>query len=183
MEAGETVKAIREKLARLPHELGPLGLASLALLVALGIFHWLVMQPMQARDAELQDRVARQAPAAAAQDHGPASNPDRVAAVYDFLRKDQQTTDWLATLYGIGTATGVQLKSAAYRTQPAEGRIVRYEIVLPVAGSYAQIREFLRRSLAEIPVLSLDQISLKRENRNDGAINAELRLTLHMVKS
>jgi Tfp pilus assembly protein PilO len=173
--------ALREKLARLPHELGPLGLASLAVLVALGIFHWLVMEPMQARDAELQERVARQAPAA--REHSPASNPDRVAAVYDFLRKDQQTTDWLATLYGIGTATGVQLKSAAYRTQPAEGRIVRYEIVLPVAGSYAQIREFLRRSLAEIPVLSLDQVNLKRENRNEGAVNAELRLTLHMVKS
>lgn len=179
--------ALREKLARLPHELGPLGLASLAVLVALGIFHWLVIEPMQARNAELQERVARQAPAAqerAAQEPGPANTQDRVAAVYDFLRKDQQTTDWLATLYGIGTATGVQLKSAAYRTQPAaEGRIVRYEIVLPVAGSYPQIREFLRRSLAEIPVLSLDQINLKREHRNDGAVNAELRLTLHMVKS
>ena len=174
--------ALREKLARLPHELGPLGLASLAVLVALGIFHWLVIEPMQARNAELQERVARQE--RAAQEPGPANTQDRVAAVYDFLRKDQQTTDWLATLYGIGTATGVQLKSAAYRTQPAaEGRIVRYEIVLPVAGSYPQIREFLRRSLAEIPVLSLDQINLKREHRNDGAVNAELRLTLHMVKS
>jgi len=189
MEAGEAMSPmspIREKLARLPHELGPLGLASLAVLVALAIFHWLVIEPMQARNAELQERVARQAPAAqerAAQEPGPASTQDRVAAVYDFLRKDQQTTDWLATLYGIGTATGVQLKSASYRTQPADGRIVRYEIVLPVAGSYPQIREFLRRSLAEIPVLSLDQINLKRENRNDGAVNAELRLTLHMVKS
>jgi Tfp pilus assembly protein PilO len=173
---------MREKLARLPHELGPLGLASLLVLVALGIFQWLVLGPMQARNAELQERVARQAPAAQAS--GPAaSSQDRVAAVYDFLRKDQQATDWLATLYGIGTATGVQLKSASYRTQPADGRIVRYEIVLPVAGSYPQIREFLRRSLAEIPVLSLDQINLKRENRNDGAVNAELRLTLHMVKS
>lgn len=175
------MKAIREKLARLPHELGPLGLASLAVLVALAIFHWLVIEPMQARNAELQERVARQAPPA--QESGSAGTQDKVAAVYDFLRKDQQTTDWLATLYGIGTATGVQLKSASYRTQPADGRIVRYEIVLPVAGSYPQIREFLRRSLAEIPVLSLDQINLKRENRNDGAVNAELRLTLHMVKS
>jgi len=172
---------MREKLARLPHELGPLGLASLLVLAALGIFHWLVLAPMQARNAELQERVARQAPAA--QESGPESTQDKVAAVYEFLRKDQQTTDWLATLYGIGAATGVQLKSASYRTQPAEGRIARYEIVLPVAGSYPQIREFLRRSLAEIPVLSLDQINLKRETRNDGAVNAELRLTLHMVKS
>ena len=187
MEADEAMRsigeklALREKLARLPYALGPLGLASLAVLAALGIFQWLVVEPMQARSVELQDRVARQAPAT--RERSPANTQDRVAAVYDFLRKDQQTTDWLATLYGIGTATGVQLKSAAYRTQPSEGRIVRYEIVLPVVGSYAQIREFLRRSLAEIPVLSLDQINLKRETRNDGAINADLRLTIHMVKS
>ena len=39
------------------------------------------------------------------------------------------------------------------------------------------------RSLAEIPVLSLDQITLKRENRREGTVHAELRLTLHRVKS
>ena len=60
---------------------------------------------------------------------------------------------------------------------------MRYEIVLPVAGSYPQIRDFLRRSLAEIPVLSVDQLSLKRESRNDAALQAELRMTFHMVKS
>ena len=53
---------------------------------------------------------------------------------------------------------------------------------MPLAGSYTQMREFLKRALAEIPVLSLDQISLKRENRRDGTVQAELRLTLHMVK-
>ena len=46
----------------------------------------------------------------------------------------------------------------------------------------AQLRDFLRRTLTEIPVLSLDQMTLKREGRNDGAVQAELRMTLHMVK-
>ena len=59
----------------------------------------------------------------------------------------------------------------------------RYEIVLPLTGSYTQMRDFLKRSLTEIPVLSLDQITLKRENRREGTVQAELRLTLHMVKS
>ena len=54
--------------------------------------------------------------------------------------------------------------------------------MVPLTGSYTQMREFLKRSLAEVPVLSLDQISLKRENRRDGTVQAELRLTLHMVK-
>ena len=172
---------MRAKLARLPHELGALGLGALLLLAAVAMFHFAVTGPMRERNAELQARVAGQA--SAAQARPAASTPAKVAAVYDFLRKDEQATDWLAKLHGIGTATGVQLKSASYRTQPTEGRIVRYEIVLPVAGSYPQIREFLKRSLAEIPVLSVDQLTLKRASRDDGAVQAELRMTLHMVKS
>jgi hypothetical protein len=31
--------------------------------------------------------------------------------------------------------------------------------------------------------MSVDQMTLKRESRNDGAVHAELRLTLHMVRS
>jgi hypothetical protein len=171
---------MRHKLARLPYELGPLGLVSLLPLFALVAFQVLVMAPMQARNAALQERVASQAPSAQG---SPASAPDKLAAVYAFLRKDEQATDWLAKLHGIGAATGVQLKSANYRTQPTEARIVRYEIVLPVTGTYPQIREFLKRSLAEIPVLSVDQITLKRQSRGDAAVQAELRLTLHMVNS
>jgi Tfp pilus assembly protein PilO len=170
-----------EKLLRLRHQLGSLGLASLVLLAAAATFHFLVLKPTEAKNAELKERVARQAPRAEAGQ--PGTTADKVGAVYQFLQKEEETTDWLAKLHGIGNATGVQLKSASYRTQRTEGPIVRYEMVLPVAGSYPQIRDFLKRSLAEIPVMSVDQLTLKRESRNDGAVQAELRLTLHMVKS
>ncbi|HEX2199558.1 MAG TPA: GspMb/PilO family protein [Burkholderiales bacterium] len=163
-----------ERLLRLRQDLGPMGWLSIALIGLAAAFAFLVVKPLEARNAALAERAAQlssgeKAPSAAG----------KVASVYGFLQQPEQTTDWLAKLHGIGTATGVQLRSATYKTQPAEGRIVRYEIVLPVSGSYAQIRDFLKRSLAEIPVLSLDQLSLKRDK---SALNAELRLTLHMVK-
>jgi Tfp pilus assembly protein PilO len=104
----------------------------------------------------------------------------KVAQVYEMLRKDETPTDWLAKMHGIGVATGVQVKSAAYKTERTDGMIVRYEISLPVTGSYGQIRDFLQRSLAEIPVMSVDALALKREGQ---ALHADLRLTLHMVKS
>ena len=72
------------------------------------------------------------------------------------------------------------LASATYKTQSTDGRIVRTEIVLPVTGSYPHIRDFLKRSLAEIPVLSVDSLNLKK---TDQTIQADLKLTLHMVKS
>jgi Tfp pilus assembly protein PilO len=145
------------------------------------MFNLMVLGPLETRNAELQDRVSRQPRGAEA--GAPGNAADKLAKVYAYLQKDEETTDWLAKLHGIGSATGVQLKSASYRTEKTTGRIVRYEMVLPVAGSYPQIREFLQRALAEIPVMSIDQLTLKRESRDDGAVRAELRLTLHMVKS
>ena len=172
---------MNEKLLRLRDELGGLGLAALVLLAAVAVFQLLVVRPMEARNAQLKERVARQAPQPGAAQPGSAA--DKLAAVYEFLKKEEQTTDWLAKLHGIGTATGMQMRSASYRTQQTDGRIVRYEIVLPVAGSYPQIRDFLRRSSAEIPVMSIDQLTLRREGRGEGTLQGELRMTLHAVKS
>lgn len=168
-------------LARLRQELGALGLAALVVLAAAGAFHLAVLEPLEARSDLLKKKAARQPAKGAPGQAGSAA--DKVAAVYAFLQKDEQTTDWLAKLHGIGLATGVHLKSAHYRTEKTEGRIRRYEMVLPVSGSYGQIREFLQRALAEVPVMSLDQLALKRESRNDGVVQAELRLTLHIVES
>jgi Tfp pilus assembly protein PilO len=164
-------------LNRLRNEIGLPGLVALVLLTAAVLFSSFVVRPLQDKSLRLQDSVSRKAPAKV------QPGADKVGAVYQFLEKQEDVTDWLAKLHGIGAATGVHLKSANYRTQSTEGRIVRYEIVLPVAGSYTQIRDFLKRSLAEIPVLSVDQLTLKREARSDGAIQAEMRLTLHMVKT
>jgi hypothetical protein len=163
----------------LRRELGPLGIAAFALLAATLAFVALVVQPLEAKSRSLAERVAR---LPASQGGGASSAAEQLGAVYQYLAKPEQTTDWLAKLYAIGQATGVELQSATYRSEQA-GHIERYQIVLPLSGSYAHMREFLDRALADIPVLSLDQMTLRRESRRDGAVQAELHLTLHMVKS
>jgi hypothetical protein len=175
---------IKEQLQRLRHELGWTGQLAIALLVLGAVFYKAALEPMQARSQRLAAEVERHAGRAAGQP-GASGAAGKLETFYSYLAREERTTDWLAKLYAIGKATGVELQSASYKTQPAQGgsdRIERYEIVLPVAGSYAQMREFLRRALTEIPVMSLDQMALKRETRNDGAVRAELKLTLHLVK-
>ncbi|OGA78196.1 MAG: hypothetical protein A3G81_31245 [Betaproteobacteria bacterium RIFCSPLOWO2_12_FULL_65_14] len=169
------------RLAGLRQDLGGMGLAALVLLAAAGAFQLLAVEPLEARNRVLEEKAAHQPARNRPGQAGSAAQ--KVAAVYDFLQKDEEITDWLAKLHGIGLATGVHLKSANYRNEKTEGRIRRFEMVLPVSGSYAQIRDFLQRALVEIPVMSVDQMTLKRESRNDGAVQAELRLTLHIVKS
>jgi hypothetical protein len=163
---------IAEKFGK---ELGTMGLVAIALIAFAIAFNGFVTGPLEEKNQQFQERGSRKSQAA-------QPGAEKVAAVYEFLAKPEEPTDWLAKLHGIGTATGVQIKSASYRTQPAEGRLVRTEIVLPVSGSYAQIRDFLKRSQAEIPLMSIDAINLKRAEKGD-LVQAEMRLTLHMVKS
>src|SRR5262249_43605010 len=112
--------------------------ASLALLALALAFSFLVAKPLQERSRLLASRVSPEA----------AGDADaRVAELYRFLGageegKAQTATDWLAKLYGIGRATGIELQSARYATPQGDGRIARYEIVLPVSGTYGQIRDF-----------------------------------------
>jgi Tfp pilus assembly protein PilO len=164
-------------LFRIRQELGSLGMAALLLTGAAAAFSSFVVEPIEKRNQILTSNLKSASRA------GTGTSGQKVEAVYQFLDKDAETTDWLAKLYGIGKATGVELKSATYKTHAEAGRVERYEIVLPAAGSYTQIRDFLKRALTEIPVLSLDQMTLRRESRTDGSVNAELRLTLHKVKS
>jgi Tfp pilus assembly protein PilO len=172
---------IQSHLYRLRDELGITGLGALLLFAAAGMFLTLVLQPLKEKNRVLEARAGMVRDSAPGQAGNAA---EKVGAVYRYLEKQETTTDWLAKLYAIGAATGVELQSASYKTQVTPGtRLERYEIVVPLTGSYTQMRDFLKRSLAEIPVLSLDQISLKRENRREGTVQAELRLTLHMVKS
>jgi Tfp pilus assembly protein PilN len=163
-------------MKKIVERIGMAGVAAIGLLAAALFFSNFMVRPLEERSALLKQSASAKAQSA-------APSGAKVAAVYAYLQKEEDTTDWLAKLHGIGTATGVQIRAASYGTKPAEGRIVRYEIVLPVAGSYAQIRDFLKRAQAEIPVMSIDQVTLKKDEKKGGAIHAEMRLTLHMVKS
>jgi hypothetical protein len=177
-------QAMKEQLSRLRADLGASGLLALGLVVLAFASNLFVVQPLQAKKAELENLLSARQKESPGQ---PARSGEKLAGVYRHLDRDEATTDWLAKLYAIGKATGVELQSGSYRTAPpaenAGGRIERYEIVLPVGGTYPQLRDFLGRALAEIPVLSLDQMSLKRESRSAGQVQAELKMTLHMVKS
>lgn len=171
-------------LQRMRNELGVAGLAALGLLGGAALFLFIVLQPLEARNQALERQFsARVRLDSSASNLVRASAPAaRLAAFYRFLETQEQTTDGLARLYAIGKEAGLDLRSADYRMQKAGARIERYEIAFPVTGSYAQIRTFLEKALLQIPVLSLDQITFRRQNAKEAMVRADVRLTLHRVK-
>lgn len=58
--------------------------------------------------------------------------------------------------------------------QTNQGALARYEIVLPVAGQYAQIRQFIAQVLHELPALALTDVQLKRESAQSPTVEARL---------
>lgn len=163
--------------------LGPVGLASLGLIAGAIAFHLAVEQPLQARRQALERQLAPLAARSAAETPAPADASAGLARFYQFFDTGKDAPTQLAHLYAIGRTAGVDLRAAEYRVQRAGPRLVRYEIVLPLTAGYAQIRTFLRNALVEIPVLSLDRISIRRERSADGSVQADVRLTLHLVPS
>lgn len=170
-------------LARAKLELGAAGLVSLVLLGVATAFLVLVVGPLQERsralDARLLQAERRSPQPAGARPSGAAA---KLAAFYAFFDAGEPT-EWLARLHQIAARSGLELRSADYRMQRTAGRLERYEITVPVNATYPQLRAFLRTALAEIPMLSLDQVAIKRQRAGDGQVQAEVRLTLHMVKS
>jgi hypothetical protein len=166
-------------LNRIRAELGATGLAAAALFAAAVLFLVLVVKPLEARNELVDGELAR-----SERQSQPGRTPAgaRLAAFYRHFETGETATDWLARLSAIGAQAGVQMRSADYRMQKTGTRLERYEMVLPLTGSYPQIRAFLMTALAEIPVLSLDQITIRRERGQDGALQAEARMTLHLAR-
>lgn len=171
--------------ARLREELGALGIAALAVLAIALVFFFVAVKPLEERlvriDRELRDAAGRSAPGyvKTANARDPAS---KLAAFYALFKSEEGKGVWLAKIHGIATATGLELRSAEYRLTDSVGRIERYEITLPVVGTYAQIWTFLESALAEIPMLSLDRVSLRRKSVGEPRAEAEVSLTLHLLK-
>jgi Tfp pilus assembly protein PilO len=174
---------MREGMGAIRRELGGLGLASLGVLAAAILCSTLVVRPLEGRSDRLKETLAASSARSATSGAGSVSQTaEKLAALYAHLETREPTTELLARLYAAGAATGVELRSAEYRLQPGGGRIERYEVTLPATGSYAQIRAFLGKALADIPALSLDQVKFHKQRANDAQVQAEMRLTFHIVR-
>jgi len=106
----------------------------------------------------------------------------RIGEFYRFFETGERIEDSLARISGIAAAAGLQLRAADYRLSDPRAGLERYEISLPVQGTYSQIRLFLETCLRELPTLSLDRTVLRRKSANDARIDAEIVMTLHRLK-
>jgi hypothetical protein len=166
-------------------EIGVLALVSLLVLALSFAFYVYGLKPLEARSLRLGaelERASKRTEQRRPEFIRTASPADRLARFYRFFEREELTTDWLAKLYGLASGAGIELHMGEYRLADSSHRLSRYQVTLPVAGNYAQLQSFLETALDEIPVLSLDQVSFRRKGANDSRIDAEIVVTLHLLR-
>jgi hypothetical protein len=61
--------------------------------------------------------------------------------------------------------------------------LARYQILLPVRGSYPQLRRFLHALLGQLPAVVLEDVELQRKNIADTDLTGRIRMTLYLSRS
>lgn len=166
----------------LREQLGALGVAALLLLAGGYLFMSLALNPLESRNRMLDETLARIRAQTSADPGSPASARAQLAVFYGFFRRSESLAAWLRRIDEAGRRAGLSLPSADYQSLDDGERLTRYRITLPLKGSYVQVRAFLDRVLNEVPVASIDQVSFHRAEPDSDRVEAQVTLTLFLLK-
>lgn len=163
--------------------LGTIGKTGAGLLVLTLVFFMAAVLPQQQTLKELKNRVQtvqqQEQPDSVRQ--AGLSDSQALQVFYDFLPRSDSSPYWISELDRIARDSSVELNSSDYRlTMEKESKLIRYEIQLPLRGTYPQIRAFLAEALQAMPTLALADIAIKRETVQTGCVEARLNMYLYL---
>ncbi len=111
----------------------------------------------------------------------PAETLEPAMPLAELLPPGEAAPEAVARIFAAAGHAGLRLEEGGYRvaTQPGSG-LRRYQITLPVRGSYPAIRAFLAEAMERRPELALDSLSFSRESIASPEVEARLNLSLFL---
>ena len=157
-----------------------LGLLLLAVLVYLT-----VLSPLLSQQAQLQQNISnltRQAQASTSKTpSAPTTTAEQLLTYYRFFPAQSTAPDWLNKIFAAARIQRLELPEGKYRViHERAGSLLRYEITLPVTGSYQQLHKFIASVLSEIPVAALDGVTFERNKISNALIDAKFKISLYL---
>ncbi|MFO1318356.1 MAG: hypothetical protein U1F52_01960 [Burkholderiales bacterium] len=166
--------------------LGWSGLAGIALLVfALGIALsalWPArheVASLRAEFAELRTKLrATGGPGGA---HASPTKQAQLETFYAFFPPAETLPDWVGQVHNAAARSGLALEKGEYQLQrPPGSRLARYQIQLPVKGTYPQLRGFIATVLQKVPAAAIEDVAVKRETIGAPVLEARVRISLYL---
>ena len=134
------------------------------------------LQWLAAERAQLAARLgSRGNEAARPSERGQLSN------FYAFFPLTGAVPELLGEIARAAQRNRLTLDKGEYRlSKDKDFRLARYQVTLPVRGSYAQVRGFVNNVLDAVPAAALEELTLKREVIGDPDLEARVRFTLFL---
>jgi hypothetical protein len=161
--------------------LGKVGMAGALLLLGSLVFLAVVVQSKQSR---LEDLAARneQMRMASAAEKSRAARQGAERAQQSALAPE--AAEALRRLYDAADQSGLELLQGEYRLlESKEGGVRQYQFLLPVSGTYADVRKFLVLALNNEPALALTSLQMRREAIEETELDVALSFTLYLGKA
>lgn len=113
-----------------------------------------------------------------------ATSPTQLAVFYHYFPDEQSLPDWLEKILGAADENELVLTEGDYHiARDKIGKLQRYQIRLPINGSYLNIRKFLSKVLSDLPASSLDSVKFERQKIGDSGVAATIELTLYFGRT
>lgn len=172
------------RLRRLARAISWPAALAVGLLAFEAAFYFSAMAPVLDQQAKLRNEVVLLSQASA-QSRGHAtriSDPrTELAEFYAALAQPANAPDLLRRLHRVARDQGLTLDQAEYRPLPdPEGKLTRYQILLPAKGTYPEVRRFLVQASGDVPGLAVDSINFQRQQIGDPVVEAQIKLTLFL---
>jgi Tfp pilus assembly protein PilO len=154
--------------------------------VGLGL--WLaVLRPTALETESLREEVADlRARLRSSGEHGAVPIPTDAAQLenfYAFFPRVESLPDWLGHIHTAAARNGLVLESGEYRlVRPRDARLVRYQVMLPVRGTYPQLRGFVAEVLEQVPAAGLEDLVIKRDAIGNPELDVRLKFVIHLAE-
>ena len=172
------------RLRRVKRAIGWPAALAVALLAFEVAFHFSAMVPLLDEQAKLRGELvlmSRDSAQSASHANAVADPRSELAEFYAALAQPASAPDLLRRLHRAARDQGLTLDQAEYRPLPdPEGKLTRYQILLPAKGTYPEVRRFLVQASSDVPGLSIDGVNFQRQQIGDPVVDAQIKLTLFL---
>lgn len=177
------MKRLHTTVVRGVERLGWPGILGLGLIAFMVSFYFSTFLPEQLRRNDLRSQVERAFHHSLAGTSGQhlKSIDETLNAYYRAFPPSNHVADALGKIYAAAYAQSLNLEQGEYRAiRDKVGGITHYQIVLPVKGSYLQIRMFVEVSLAQLPNLALESIEFDRNKIGEAKVKAKIKFVMFL---
>jgi hypothetical protein len=174
---------MRYRLEALLRRLGTAGILGLGVLLACAGFWVSALQPIQQEVAAQRSALERLRSRSPYQPVALGGRGEELRRFYNLFPPAGELTGEMQRLHRLARNAGLDLAQGEYRLERRASGLWTYRVMLPVRGSYPQLRDFVGAVLKEMPIASIEALRFERRKAAETQLDAQVRVRLHVRPS